>query len=88
MSTDSIQSKVKTKADSKIGKVEIDRDLCIGAGTCEVLASNAFKLDSEAKVYIDNLDGDSDQDIIDAANSCPVFAIKIYDKAGNLICPK
>ena len=76
------------KKETRIGKIEVDRDLCIGAGTCEVLASKTFALDNEGKVVILEGGDDSDQDIIDAAQSCPVFAIKIYDKDGKLIYPK
>lgn len=82
-----IQKVKVTKKDSNIGEIEVDRDLCIGAGTCEVLAPNTFKLDKEGKVYIDDVNSHTDQEIIDAAKSCPVFAIKIYDKNGKQLCP-
>ena len=72
----------------KVGKIEVDRELCIGAGTCVVLAGKTFDLDNEGKIVIVDKNGNSDQDIIDAAMSCPVFAIKIYDENGNLIYPK
>ncbi len=72
----------------KIGKIEIDRDLCIGAGTCVVLADKTFELDNEMKALILSKEDNTAQEIIDAAKSCPVLAIKIYDKEGNLIYPK
>ena len=90
----------------EIGKIEVDRDLCIGAGPCEVLAPKTFIVDDKGKADLilegskktesnhvwefksGKLGEDSVEDIIDAAMSCPVFAIKIFDKNGNLIYPK
>ncbi len=98
--------KNNSKSTLEIGKIEIDRDVCIGAGPCEVLAPKTFQVDEKGKAVL-LLDGadkneakhvwkssskptgeDSAEDILDAAMSCPVFAIKIYDKDGNLIYPK
>ena len=76
------------KKSQKADKIEVDRDLCIGAGTCVVLAQKTFKLDEEGKAVVISKSGDSDEDIIDAAKSCPVLAIKIYDQDGNLIYPE
>jgi len=73
--------------DKKIHKIEVDRDLCIGAGPCEVLASKTFKLDDEGKAVVINSNGNSDDEILDAAMSCPVLAIKLYDEDGKLIYP-
>lgn len=72
---------------SKIGRIEVDREACIGAGPCEALAPKTFQLDEEGKAVVIDTHGDTDQDIIDAAMSCPVMAIKVYDKEGNLIYP-
>lgn len=76
-----------TKKDTKIGKIVVDRDACIGAGPCVTLAPGTFELDSEGKAVVINTNGDVDKDIIDAAMSCPVMAIKIYDLDGNQIYP-
>lgn len=72
----------------EVGKIEIDRDLCIGAGTCVVLADKTFELDDEMKAIILSGEYNTGQEIIDAAMSCPVLAIKVYDKEGNLIYPQ
>ena len=37
-------------------KIVVDRDLCIGAATCVVLAGKTFALDEEGKVFILNED--------------------------------
>ena len=76
-----------TDTKSKIGKIEVDRDLCIGAATCVVLAPKTYDLDSENKAILKNPPGDCDQEIIDGAKSCPVLAVKIFDKKGKQIVP-
>ena len=76
---------------SKIGKIVIERDICIGAGPCAVLADKTFTI-VNGKAELVSLDvianpKNTDQEIIDEAMSCPVYAIKIYDKQGKLIYP-
>lgn len=66
----------------------IDRSVCIGASTCVALAPKAYALDSEAKAtYLDTVDQESDEALIDAAKGCPVGAIKIVDDKGKQIFP-
>ena len=73
---------------SKIGKIIVDRDLCIGAGPCVIFAPETFELDSEGKAIVKDLGVDTDEQIMSAAMSCPVLAIKIFDKDGNQIYPR
>lgn len=88
------QNKINTQnsSGSKIGKIVIDKDICIGAGPCAVLADKTFTIvNGKAELVDPNiLDNpqNTDQEIIDAAMSCPVYAIKIYDKSGKLIYPQ
>lgn len=67
--------------------VRIDRQLCIGAGTCVALASKAYALDTDAKaVLLDSVGQESDEALINAAKGCPVGAISVVDtKTGNSI---
>ncbi len=76
------------KSNQKIGKIEIDRELCIGAASCVAVAPGVFELDDEGKARVKTMDAESEQAIMDAAKSCPVNAIKILDGAGNQIYPK
>jgi len=70
-------------------KMWVDRDLCIGAATCVAIAPKTFVLDSEAKaIFLNSVDQDTDQTIIDAAKGCPVAAIIIEDDKGNKVFPK
>jgi len=72
----------------KIAKIVVDRALCIGAASCIALAPDTFDLDSEAKAVIKNPKGNSDDDILEGAKSCPTDAIFLYDEDGNQIWPE
>ena len=70
-------------------KVKVDRELCIGAATCIALAEKTFKLDKEAKaIILETAEKNTQQEILDAAKSCPVGAVIIEDKNGKRIFPK
>lgn len=71
----------------KISRIEIDRDACISAGSCVAIAPKTFQLDDEGKVKLINAQGDDDQTILEAAKSCPVEAIKLFDESGKQIWP-
>lgn len=71
----------------KIGKVEVDRDLCIGAAPCVTVAPGVFQLDEENKAYIVDQKGADDETILLAAQACPTQAIIVYDDEGNQIYP-
>ena len=68
-------------------KIKVDRKLCIGVGTCTVVAPNTFELDDELKAVIKDPKGHSDEVIIESAKVCPVFAIIIEDEDGKQIYP-
>jgi len=68
--------------------VKIDRDLCIGSGTCTAIASKTFGLDEHGKaVILDTAGEDTDEQAIEAAKSCPVLAIIIENEKGERIFP-
>ncbi len=71
----------------KISKIVVDRDLCIGAAPCVIVAPGVFQLDDENKAYIVDPKGADDDTIMLAAQSCPVQAILLYDENGNQIYP-
>jgi len=71
----------------KISRIEVDRDACISAGSCVAIAAKTFQLDDEGKVKLINPKGDDDQTILEAAKSCPVEAIKLYNESGGQIWP-
>lgn len=69
-------------------KIRVDRNLCIGAASCVVIAPKVFQLDNEAKAEVLDPKGADEDTILDAAKSCPVMAIIIEDDSGNQIWPE
>lgn len=70
--------------------VEYDKNQCIGAASCAVIAPLTFFMNDEnrAEINTDSGDFDDDDTILMGAQSCPVFAIKIFDKeTGDMIFP-
>jgi ferredoxin len=68
-------------------KIKVDRNLCIGAGTCSVIAPEVFELDGELKAVVKDPKGAAEDKIMDAAKSCPVLAIILEDEDGKQIYP-
>lgn len=71
----------------RVARVEVDRDLCIGAASCIALAPETFELDAEGKAIVKDTAAHTDEEIIAAAESCPTKAIALYDEDGNRIYP-
>ena len=86
----------------KIGKITVDRNLCIGAASCVAVAPGVFELDGENKAVIQKADGTLDSGPVEygvlrekadmdmlllAAQSCPTHAIILHDEEGNQIYP-
>lgn len=74
-------------------KVRVDRSLCIGCGTCIVIAPKTFELDSEGKSVVRKKDGsltsdsvdlakidDTKENVTNAIESCPVAAISLIEE--------
>jgi len=68
-------------------KVEVDRELCISVATCVAVAPGTFELDDEGIAVVKNAKGDDEATILQAAQSCPVNAIIVYDDDGKQIHP-
>lgn len=60
-------------------RIEILRDLCIGAGTCVAEAPKVFDLDDEDVAVLVDPNGDADGDVLAAAEGCPTEAIVLRD---------
>ena len=60
-------------------KPKIDREKCIGCGTCAALAGNTFRMTDEGKAEVYNETGDDADTIKIAADSCPVGAISLEE---------
>lgn len=53
----------------------IDKEKCIGCGTCTVIAPKSFKLGDDGKAQVIKPPGDDEDKIKEAVDSCPVDAI-------------
>jgi ferredoxin len=60
-------------------RVEIDRDLCIGSGTCVRLAPAVFALDDEEIAMVLDPEAVAVSKLQLAADACPTEAIRIGD---------
>jgi ferredoxin len=64
--------------------VEVDRNLCIGSGDCVDTAPDVFQLDEEDKAVVVDPDGAPYDDVLEAAQNCPVTAISIEGEGGDV----
>jgi len=60
-------------------KPVVDREICTSCGLCNELAPNTFELDDEEIAYVKDPAGDSEEDIQEAIDGCPVEAISWED---------
>jgi len=67
--------------------IEYDINKCIGAASCAAIAPLTFFMNEENKAELvkDGEAWDEDDVILSAAQSCPVFAIKIIEKSSGTI---
>jgi ferredoxin len=68
-------------------RLEVDQQTCIGSGLCAGTSPDYFELgDTAARPIAEKVD--PEDSVVDAAESCPVEAIKVFDDAdGTLIAP-
>jgi ferredoxin len=64
--------------------IEVDRSLCIGSGDCVDTAPDVFQLDAEEKAVVIDPDAAPVDDVVQAAENCPVSAITVVGEAGDL----
>lgn len=70
-----------------IGKIVVERELCIGAASCVAIAPGVFELDQENIAIIKDPKGNDDATIKAAAESCPTKAIFLFDETGTQVYP-
>jgi ferredoxin len=69
--------------------IKIDRELCIGDGACCGEAPNTFEMDGDNIAAVKDPNGHTDEEILQAAQVCPVDAIILTDAAtGEKVWPK
>ncbi len=68
-------------------KVQVVRDLCIGAASCLAFSPDSFQLDDEKKAVVNEASQD-EENLIMAAQSCPTKAIIVEDtETGEQVWP-
>lgn len=67
--------------------VKVIRKKCIGAASCVAIAPKTYKMDKEDIAVVISQDGDSDEDKLLGAQSCPTAAIIVEDENGKQIWP-
>ena len=60
-------------------RVSVDHGLCVGNGNCTTTATHTFAHNADRQSEVVNPDGDPADLIMEAAESCPVSAIRVED---------
>lgn len=68
-------------------RIEVKRDLCIGAASCLAVAPGVYELDSEMKAVVKDPKAADDHTLIESARACPTLAIFLYDDDGKQVFP-
>lgn len=59
-------------------KVKVDKEKCIGCGACAGIVPSVFDMDDDGLAKVNSEDVSSlEEDVRDAAGSCPTDAIEI-----------
>ena len=62
-------------------RIVVDRDRCVGSGTCEALAPAFFEVDDEGVLAVLRSEPGEDElpDVRDAVTACPTRALALAD---------
>jgi len=61
-------------------KAKVDPELCIGCAVCEAMCDAVFEMEDDvAKVKVDTVPSEAEDDCREAADACPVDAIAITE---------
>ncbi len=63
-------------------KVKVNKDACIGCGACASICNDVFELNDDglSEVKDENVKEDLQDEVRDAADSCPTGAIIVEDE--------
>jgi ferredoxin len=58
-------------------KIKVEKEKCIGCGACVSIAQTVFDFDDDnmAKVIVNKVSEDDEQNVIEALENCPTGAI-------------
>jgi ferredoxin len=62
-------------------RIEVDRERCVGSGTCEALASDVFEVDDDGVLVVHRPQPSGDElgDVEDAVQACPTRALSLAE---------
>jgi ferredoxin len=60
-------------------RVWVDHNVCVGNAMCETYAPHVFQLNANRQSEAVNPEGNTTEQILEAAESCPVSAIFVED---------
>ena len=68
--------------------VSVDHNVCVGNSMCETIAPKVFVLNDDRQSEAVDPDGDTEENILEAAENCPVSAITVVDaETGETLFP-
>ena len=69
-------------------QVSIDLNVCVGNAMCPHLAGKTFALNDDRQGKVIDPDGDTRENVMEAAEACPVSAITVIDgESGDQLFP-
>lgn len=62
-------------------KISINKDACIGCGTCAAISEDLFEINDEglAEVKVEEVPEDKKESAKEASDSCPTAAIEVNE---------
>ena len=83
------KSEARAKVTKKRFRIVVDRERCVGFGTCVDVAPSIFTFDAEGKAAAPMEGEFPPQRLFDAAKACPALAIAVLDaENGDAVYPE
>jgi ferredoxin len=62
-----------------VSRVEVDRERCVGSGSCEALAPDVFEVDDDGVLIVHRPEPTEDElpDVRNAVQACPTRALSL-----------
>ena len=61
-------------------RITVDLNVCVGNAMCETFAPKVFVLNDDRQSQVADPEGDTMENILEAAENCPVSAITVVDE--------
>ena len=61
-------------------RISVDLNLCVGNAMCETFAPKVFVLNDDRQSQVADPEADTVENILEAAENCPVSAITVVDE--------